>query len=108
MRAKGIDAVVVYCVNDAAVMQAWAKNQKLGLSMLQLMGDPAGDLTKALDMELKHPGPESKGLYGRCKRHALYIENGVIQQVAISESEDDPAGDADPSKTLADAMLKLI
>ena len=104
----GIDAVVVYCVNDAAVMLAWAKNQKVGLSMLQLMGDPKGDLTKALDMQMNHPGPESKGLYGRCKRHAIYIDNGVIKAINVSEAEDDPAGDADPSNTLADAMIKAI
>lgn len=27
----GIQAVIVYCVNDAAVMQAWGKDQKVGL-----------------------------------------------------------------------------
>jgi len=31
LRAAGVDAVIVYCVNDAAVMQAWAKDQKIGL-----------------------------------------------------------------------------
>ena len=31
LRQVGIDAVIVYCVNDAAVMQAWAKDQKVGL-----------------------------------------------------------------------------
>jgi peroxiredoxin len=89
-------------------MQAWAKDQKVGLSMLTLMGDPAGDLTKALDMELTHPGPKEKGLYGRCKRHAIHAVNGVIKTVRISEGPNDPAGDDDPSATLADAMLEAI
>jgi hypothetical protein len=31
LREAGIHAVIVYCVNDAAVMQAWAKDQKVGL-----------------------------------------------------------------------------
>ena len=31
LRQAGIDAVIVYAVNDAAVMQAWAKDQKIGL-----------------------------------------------------------------------------
>jgi peroxiredoxin len=108
LKKLGIDSVVVYSVNDAAVMQAWAKDQKVGLGLIKLYGDPAGELTKALDMEMNHPGPEGKGLFGRCKRHALYVENGVIKAVHISESEDDPAGDADPSNTLADAMMKAI
>lgn len=76
--------------------------------MLQLMGDPAGDFTKALGMELTHPGPASVGILGRCKRHALYVDNGVVKAVQVSESEDDPAGDADPSATLAEAMIAAI
>lgn len=89
-------------------MQAWAKDQKVGLSMLQLMGDPAGELTKALGMELDHPGPHGVGLFGRCKRHAIYAVDGTIQAVRIAEQEDDPAGDAFPEATLADAMLEVI
>lgn len=108
LRKNGVDAVVVWCVNDGAVMQAWAKNQKIGLSMLTLMGDPAGELTRALDMELTHPGPLGKGLHGRCKRHALHVVDGEIKAVHVSEKEDDPAGDDDPSNTLAEAMLAAI
>ena len=76
--------------------------------MLQLMADPAGDLTKALDMELTHPGPASKGIIGRCKRFAIYAVNGEIKAINVSESEDDPAGDANPEDTLAEGMLKAI
>ncbi|CAJ1959643.1 unnamed protein product [Cylindrotheca closterium] len=89
-------------------MQAWGKDQKVGLSMLQLMADPAGELTKALDMELTHPGPISKGIVGRCKRFALYAVNGEIKAINVSESEDDPAGDDNPEDTLAEGMLKAI
>ena len=37
LRQVGIDAVIVYCVNDAAVMQAWAKDQKVGLVRVMCM-----------------------------------------------------------------------
>ena len=100
--------MLVYAVNDGAVMLAWAKNQKVGLSMVKLMGDPKGDLTKALDLEMTHEGPQSKGLYGRCKRHAMFIDHGVIKAINVSEAPDDPAGDADPSNTLAEAMIAAI
>lgn len=89
-------------------MQAWAKDQKASLSILKLMADPAGELTKALDMELTAEGPRSKGLYGRCKRHAIYAVNGEIKAINVSEKPDDPAGDDDPSLTLAPAMLEAI
>ena len=73
------------------------------------MADPKGDLTKALDMELTDPGPtEEKGLWGRCKRHAIYAVNGEIKAIQVAESDDDPAGDAHPEPTLAKAMLEII
>jgi len=90
-------------------MQAWAKDQKVGLSLLTLMADPKSELTKALDMELTHPGPTlEKGLWGRCKRHAIYAVNGEIKAIHIAEKPDDPAGDDDPSLTLAETMLEAI
>jgi len=108
LRKAGVDTVIVYSVNDAAVMQAWAKDQKVGLSMLQLMGDPAGELTKALDMNLTHPGPASVGIIGRCKRFAMYAVNGEIKAINVSEGEDDPAGDSNPENSMAEAMLEAI
>lgn len=89
-------------------MEAWAKDQKVGLSMLQFMGDPAGELTKALDMELTHPGPASVGIIGRCKRFAMYAVNGEIKAINVSESEEDPAGGENPKMTLSEAMLEAI
>lgn len=77
-------------------------------SMLQLMGDPAGELTQALDMEMTHPGPISKGIIGRCKRFALYAVNGEIKAINVSEGPDDPAGDENPESSLAEAMLEAI
>lgn len=100
--------MVVWSVNDGAVMQAWAKDQKIGLSMLTLMGDPAGELTKDLDMELTHHGPIAVGIIGRCKRHALHVVDGEVKLVHVSEGPDDPAGDSDPSNTLAEAMIGAI
>lgn len=76
--------------------------------MLQLMGDPAGDLTRALDMELTAEGPRDKGLLGRCKRHAIYAVRGTIQAIQIAEGPNDPAGDADPSATLVPAVLEAV
>lgn len=90
-------------------MQAWAKDQKVSpLSMIKLMGDPSGELTRDLDMEMTHPGPISKGIIGRCKRHALHVVDGEVKAVHVSEGPDDPAGDSDPSNTMAEAMLEAI
>jgi len=89
-------------------MQAWAADQKVGGSMIKFFGDPAAELTTALDMKMTHPGPPSVGIIGRCKRHAIYAVNGEVKCVAISEGPDDPAGDSDPSATLAPALLAAV
>lgn len=98
----------MFCVNDAAVMQAWSHDQKTVPTMINLMADPYAELTKALDIELTHPGPHSIGLVGRSKRTAMYVVDGEVKNFAVAESEDDPAGDAEPDVTLAGAMLKAI
>jgi len=89
-------------------MQAWAEDQGVEGSMIRFLGDPAAELTAALDMKMTHPGPPSVGIIGRCKRFAVYASKGVVKYVAVSEGPDDPAGDDDPSATLAPALLKAI
>lgn len=109
LKEVGVDEVIIYCVNDGAVMMAWAEDQGVkGDSMITLMGDPYGDLTSALEMEMTHAGPVSVGITGRCKRFALYVENGVVKLLRVAEAEDDPAGDDRPEVTLADAMVDAI
>lgn len=103
-----MDEVLVYCVNDPAVMQAWGADQGIKGSMVSFLADPAAELTKALDMEMTHPGPPSVGIIGRCKRFAIHVVDGDIKTVRISEGEDDPAGDSDPSASLAEGMLEAI
>jgi peroxiredoxin 5 len=93
LKQLGIDEVIIYCVNDGAVMNAWAMDQNVPeTSILKLMGDPYSILTEKLEMELVHAGPKSVGLINRCKRHALYVVDGVVQIVRVAEKEDDPAG----------------
>lgn len=109
LKKAGIHEVIVFCVNDGAVMTAWAENQNVPEGgLITFMGDPSSDLTLELDIELNHPGPHGKGLFSRSKRTAMYIVNGVIKAIRIAEAPDDPAGDDHPDVTLADAMLKVI
>lgn len=100
--------MIVYCVNDGAVMAGWAKDQKIEGSMIRFMGDPQSKLTEALGVVLEHPGPMSVLGNPRCKRFALFADHGVIKHIAVSEGPDDPAGDADPSASCVDAMLAAV
>ena len=100
--------MLVYCVNDAAVMQAWGENQGIEGSMITFMGDPHAELTRYLLMSMTHPGPPSVGIIGRCKRFALHVVDGEVKIIRVSEAEDDPAGDDNPEATLAPAMISAI
>lgn len=101
--------MLIYCVNDGAVMTAWGKDQGIEESMIKFFGDPSGEFTKAVGMEMTHAGPISVGIIGRCKRFALYVVDGEVKYQAIAEDPDhDPAGDEFPEETLADALLEAI
>lgn len=112
--------MIVYCVNDAACMGAWAKDQGVDSDdFITFMGDPTSALTLALDMELKELGegqaevdgmfgPYFMGLYKRCKRFAMYIKDGEIAVTKVAEALTDPAGDSFPEATLAEALLADI
>ena len=92
-----------------AVMKAWAVDQKTTDSMIKMYGDPSGEFTRAVDMEMIHPGPISVGIIGRCKRFALYVVDGEVKFSAVAEDPDfDPAGDEFPEATLVDALLTAV
>lgn len=108
LKKRGIDEVLVYCVNDGAVMTGWAEDQKIEGSNITFLGDPHMTLTNQLGMVLDHPGPHGKGLLGRCKRFGIYLEDGVIKVWNVSEAPGDPAGDDDPSSSAVEGMLADI
>jgi peroxiredoxin len=108
LKAKGVTDVITYCVNDGAVMKAWAADQKTDNSMIKMLGDPRSEVTQALGLVLDHPGPMSVLGNDRCKRFSMFIDDGIIKTINVAEAEDDPAGDANPTATLVEQMLKDI
>jgi len=89
-------------------MQAWAKDQRVEGSIITFMSDTQGSLTKELGVLMEHPGPTSVLGTPRCKRHALYVEDGVIKAFEVAEGPDDPAGDDHPDVTLVENMLSKV
>jgi len=113
LKAKGIDEVLVYCVNDGAVMRAWAKDQGVDGSMITFLGDTRGEFTEAIGMFMDHPGPRDALGNPRCKRFVLIVEDGIVKHVEVSEAPDDPAGDNDPdgpitANTRVERILELL
>jgi len=102
-----VSDVIIYAVNDGAVMQAWAKDQGLADSdYFHFLGDAQSELTNALRMVLDHPGV--MGVLGnpRCKRFSMLVEDGVIKKINLACAEDDPSGDKRPEVSFVEQMLK--
>ena len=110
IRDAGIDEVLVYCVNDAAVMEAWAKDQKIAGTNITFVADTSCKLTEALGLTMEAPGPRRDLGNLRSKRFALYVDQGVVKHVAVSGTSDDPAGDAPGANvaSMAAGMLEAI
>ncbi|ETN45486.1 uncharacterized protein HMPREF1541_09318 [Cyphellophora europaea CBS 101466] len=82
--------VYIVSVNDAFVMNAWAKTfendlnvkltQKSGEPIASFLGDADGSFTKALDIQF-----DASPLLGnhRAKRSAILVEDGKVTKVAI-------------------------
>jgi len=113
LKAKGIDEVLVFCVNDGAVMQAWAKDQKIEGSMITFLADTRCEFTKAVGMCMDHPGPAANFGNTRSKRFVLVVDNGVVKNMEVSWEAEDPAGDNDATgpvtaKTLVENILTIL
>jgi len=105
LKAKGVTDVLVYCVNDGAVMKGWAQDQGVEGSMVSLMADPRSEVTEALGLVMDHPGPMSVLGTPRCKRFSMLVDDGYIKAVNVAATDSDPAGDDDPSISLVEKML---
>ena len=79
IKAKGIDHIVCLSVNDAFVMGAWGKDQKVG-DKVRMLGDGSGLWTKSLGLELNLV---EKGLGMRCERFSMLVDDGVVKSLDI-------------------------
>ena len=79
---KGVDRIACVAVNDAWVMDAWAKDQNVG-HMIVMLADGNGEFTKAMDLELD---VTVAGLGTRSKRYAAIIDDGTITRIDVDAS----------------------
>src|SRR5262245_9603337 len=79
LRAKGVDTIACLSVNDAFVMGAWGKDQKVG-DKVMMLADGNGAFTKAVGLENDN---SSYGMGMRSRRYAMVVENGVVKRLNI-------------------------
>lgn len=74
LKAKGIDEIWCVAVNDAFVMGAWGRDQKVN-GRIRMMADGSGVWTRALGLELDLV---DRGLGVRSQRYSMVVDNGVV------------------------------
>ncbi len=79
VKAKGVDRIVCLSVNDAFVMDAWAKTQNVD-GRVEMIADGNGDFTRAVGLELDL---RPRGLGVRSQRYAMVVDDGVVKTLSI-------------------------
>ena len=77
---RGID-IACMAVNDAFVMGAWGKDQKVEDKVLML-GDGNGEFTQAMGLTMDG---SKFGLGTRSQRYAMIVDNGVIKELFVEK-----------------------
>ncbi|MGR3485559.1 MAG: peroxiredoxin [Paracoccaceae bacterium] len=80
---KGVDAVICVAVNDPFVMDAWATSTGAAKGGIEMLADPAAELTKALGLDFTAP---PAGLYDRSKRYAMLVEDGRVTALNVEDN----------------------
>ena len=100
IRAHGIDEIYCISVNDAFVMNAWAKSQEL--KNVKVIPDGSGEFTRQMGMLVCK---DNLGFGMRSWRYAAIVEDGVIKEFweepgRTDNCEDDPYVTTDPDTIL--------
>lgn len=79
--AKGVDRIICLAVNDAFVMDAWGREQKVG-EQIMMVGDGNAEFTRAMGLEVDL---SVAGLGIRSQRYAMVAEDGVVTVLEVEK-----------------------
>jgi peroxiredoxin len=98
-RAQGIDDIYCVSVNDAFVMNEWARS--LNIQNVHPIPDGAGTFTEGMGMTVDM---SAIGFGKRSRRYAAVIDNGQVQHMFIepeaSDTDPDPYGVSSPESVM--------
>ncbi len=98
-RENGVNDIVCISVNDAFVMNEWAKDQQA--ENIKLIPDGNGEFTEGMGMLVDKA---DLGFGKRSWRYSMLVKNGVVEKMFI-----EPEEPGDPFKVSdADTMLRYI
>ncbi|MCS6876713.1 MAG: peroxiredoxin [Geminicoccaceae bacterium] len=81
-KAKGVDTVACVAVNDAFVLDAWAK-QTGAEGKILFLSDGNATFTKAIGLDFDG---SAFGFGVRSKRYSMYVEDGVVKALNVEDA----------------------
>jgi glutaredoxin/glutathione-dependent peroxiredoxin len=81
VKSKKVDEIWCLSVNDAMVMAAWGKDQRVG-KKVRMLADGAATFTKALGLEADLT---ERGFGVRSQRYSMLVEGGVVKSLNVEK-----------------------
>ena len=80
-KAKGVETIACVSVNDAFVMDAWGKDQKVG-GKVMMIADGSAEFSRAIGLELDLT---ERGFGIRSQRYSMLVDDGVVVALHVEE-----------------------
>ena len=104
IKSLGIDEVYCLSVNDAFVMNAWFKDQKV--AKVKPIGDGEGVFTQGMGMLVNKP---KQGFGMRSWRYSMMVDNGEVVKIFEEPGKNNASDDNDPFEVSdADTMINFL
>src|SRR5210317_1083797 len=104
IKALGIDEVYCLSVNDAFVMNAWFRDEKI--EKVKPIGDGEGVFTQGMGMLVNKP---KQGFGMRSWRYSMLVDNGEVVKTFVEEGKNNASDDNDPFEVSdVDTMITYL
>ena len=104
LKALGVDEIYCLSVNDAFVMNAWARDQKI--EKVKMLPDGSGIFTQGMGMLINK---DHLGFGMRSWRYSMLVDNGEVVKIFEEEGKNNAGDNGDPFEVSdADTMIKYL
>ena len=104
LKAQGVDEVYCLSVNDAFVMNAWARDQKI--EKVKVLPDGSGVFTQGMGMLVNK---DHVGFGMRSWRYSMLVDNGEVVKIFEEPGKNNAGENGDPFEVSdADTMVKYL
>ena len=103
IKSLGVDEVYCISVNDAFVMNKWAKDQCI--ERIKMIPDGSGTFTRLMGMLVDK---DNLGFGMRSWRYAMIVNNGIVEKFFEEPGRRDNAGDDPYGETSPENVLDYL